>query len=123
MGSDQDPPRAGPRHGPKGTVIIQPAAPPKTTAQGTVLIQPPSPPKKPVPKMTVTGRRQESIYAMLFKPRWKPWSPRRVALTATGFSLLMGLLIALTPKLGSYARARLFGGPAEAPTGDEEIVA
>jgi len=62
---------------------------------------------------TFTFRQDSIIYQALFKPRWKPWSPRRVVLTALGFGAAMLLLIIVTPKVGHEIRVRMFGSPTD----------
>jgi hypothetical protein len=70
--------------------------------------------------------RLSIYYQQLFKPRWKPWSPARVAATALAFGSVMTLLVIVSPKLVSMAKVRIFHGavvPTVTDTGIEPYAA
>jgi hypothetical protein len=50
-------------------------------------------------RLSIAAMRRSLVELPIWNPRWKPWSPARVARTAIAFALAMGLLVVLTYKV------------------------
>lgn len=56
----------------------------------------------------------------IFKPRWKPWSPRKVVAFTLAFGAIMGALVLLFPRLVSLTKVHLLHTAKSAPVVAEE---
>ncbi len=54
---------------------------------------------------SIAGMRKSLLSVEIFKPRWKPWSPRRVVTTTAVFAALFGVLVVLTYKATKHFAA------------------
>ena len=72
------------------------------------------------PSLAPQGRISRlSIYAQVFNPRWKPWSPQKVVTFTMAFGLVMGALVVLFPRLYSLTKVHLFRMTATPTVPDE----
>jgi hypothetical protein len=59
----------------------------------------------------------------IFKPRWKPWSPRKVVAFTAAFGVLMGALVLLFPRLASLTKVHILRLAAAPAAADEPLPA
>ncbi len=73
-------------------------------------------------RLSIAAMRRSLIELPIWSPRWKPWSPARVARAAITFALAMGLLVILTYKVQKRWAPKTPVPAAAAIAADEPVV-